>query len=100
MGKPLIVSTDPDLNYLIFEQEETLFECWYPETVKKIFGDQFFGSLHGFMHKYLKNMIVNAFGIECLKSMVSEVEAAAITRLRRWASCKVVELKGEIANVN
>ncbi|XP_023520739.1 cytochrome P450 87A3-like [Cucurbita pepo subsp. pepo] len=92
VGKPLIISTDPDLNYLIFEQEETLFECWYPETVKKIFGDQFFGSLHGFMHKYLKNMIVNAFGIECLKSMVSEVEAAAITRLRRWASCKVVEL--------
>ncbi|XP_022935245.1 cytochrome P450 87A3-like isoform X2 [Cucurbita moschata] len=99
VGKPLIISTDPDLNYLIFEQEETLFECWYPETFKKIFGDQFFGSLHGFMHKYLKNMIVNAFGIECLKSMVSEVEAAATTRLRRWASCKVVELKDEIANV-
>ncbi|XP_022983294.1 cytochrome P450 87A3-like isoform X1 [Cucurbita maxima] len=99
VGKPLIISTDPDLNYLIFEQEETLFECWYPETFKKIFGDQFFGSLHGFMHKYLKNMIVNAFGIECLKSMVFEVEAAAITRLRRWASCEVVELKDEIANM-
>lgn len=100
MGKPLIISADHELNYIIFQQEEQLFECWYPETFRKIFGGKSVGSLHGFMHKYLKNMIIYVFGIEILKNMIFEVEVAATTRLKKWASHNVVELKDEIANVN
>lgn len=45
-------------------------------------------------------MIINLFGIESLKGMIFEVEAAATARLRRWASYNTVELKDEITDVN
>ncbi|XP_031737523.1 cytochrome P450 87A3 isoform X2 [Cucumis sativus] len=100
VGKPLIISADAELNHIIFQKEEELFECWYPETFRKIFGVKSVGSLHGFMHKYLKNMITNVFGIESLKNMISEVEVTSTTRLKKWASHNdIVELKDEIANM-
>lgn len=68
------MSTDADLNYFIFQQEGQLFQSWYPDTFTEIFGKQNVGSLHGFMYKYLKNMVLNLFGPESLKKMLPEVE--------------------------
>ncbi|GFP89712.1 cytochrome p450 87a3 [Phtheirospermum japonicum] len=62
VGRPVIVSTDADLNYFIFKQEGQSFQSWYPNTFTGIFGKQNVGSLHGFMYKYLKNMVLNFFG--------------------------------------
>uniref|UniRef100_A0A3Q7HI15 Cytochrome P450 n=1 Tax=Solanum lycopersicum TaxID=4081 RepID=A0A3Q7HI15_SOLLC len=67
VGRLVIVSTDPDFNYFIFQQEGKLFQSWYPYTFTEIFGRQNVGSLHGFMYKYLKNMVLNLFGPESLK---------------------------------
>uniref|UniRef100_A0A151UFH8 Cytochrome P450 87A3 n=1 Tax=Cajanus cajan TaxID=3821 RepID=A0A151UFH8_CAJCA len=58
VGRPVVVSTDPDHNYFIFQQEGQVFQSWYPETFTEIFGRQNVGSLHGFMYKYLKNMVL------------------------------------------
>ncbi|KAJ9173549.1 hypothetical protein P3X46_016672 [Hevea brasiliensis] len=77
VGRPVVASTDLDLNYFIFQQEGQLFQSWYPETFTEIFGRQNVGSLHGFMHKYLKNMVLNIFGPESLKKMLPEVQQAA-----------------------
>lgn len=57
------------------------------------------GSLHGFMYKYLKNMVLNLFGPESLKKMVPEVEGAARKRLQLWASQDSIELKEATASV-
>lgn len=93
VGRPVVVSTDPDLNYFIFQQEGKIFQSWYPDTFTEIFGQQNVGSLHGFMYKYLKNMMLNLFGPESLKKMISEVEQAACRTLQQ-ASCQdSVELK-------
>ena len=99
MGRPVIVSTDPDLNHLVFLQEGQLFQSWYPDTFTEIFGRQNVGSLHGFMYKYLKNMVLNLFGPESLKKMFPEVERTASRRLQRWSSQETVELKEATASV-
>ena len=95
-----MVSTDPDLNYFIFQQEGQLFQSWYPDTFTEIFGRQNVGSLHGFMYKYLKNMVLNLFGPESLKKMLSEVEQATCRNLNRWSCQDTVELKEATARVN
>lgn len=100
MGRPVIVSTDPDLNYFIFQQEGQLFQSWYPDTFTEIFGRQNVGSLHGFMYKYLKNMVLNLFGPESLKKMMPEVEEAAKNKLKRWSGQTSVEMKEATANVS
>lgn len=100
VGRPVIVSTDPDLNYFIFQQEGQLFQSWYPDTFTEIFGRQNVGSLHGFMYKYLKNMVLNLFGPESLKKMMPEVEEAAKNKLKRWSGQTSVEMKEATANVS
>ncbi|XP_024032471.1 cytochrome P450 87A3-like, partial [Morus notabilis] len=99
VGRPVVISTDSDLNYFIFQQEGRLFQSWYPETFTEIFGKQNVGSLHGFMYKYLKNMVLNLFGPESLKKMLPEVEQAANGKLRQWSNRGVIELKEATARM-
>ncbi|XP_061337302.1 cytochrome P450 87A3 isoform X2 [Gastrolobium bilobum] len=93
VGRPVVVSTDPDLNYFIFQQEGQVFQSWYPDTFTEIFGRQNVGSLHGFMYKYLKNMVLNLFGPESLKKMLSEVEQTVCRTLQQWSYQDSVEFK-------
>lgn len=99
MGRPVIISTDPDLNYFIFQKEGQLFQSWYPDTFTEIFGRQNVGSLHGFMYRYLKNMVLNLFGPESLRKMLPEFEQVASAKLRQWSSQDSVELKEATATV-
>ncbi|XP_038687362.1 cytochrome P450 87A3 [Tripterygium wilfordii] len=99
VGRPVVVSTDPDFNYFIFQQEGNLFQSWYPDTFTEIFGQQNVGSLHGYMYKHLKNMVLNLFGPESLKKMLSEVEQAACKKLQLWSLQKTIELKEATASM-
>ncbi|KAL6979620.1 hypothetical protein U1Q18_021275 [Sarracenia purpurea var. burkii] len=99
VGRPVIISTDPDLSYFVFQQEGKLFQSWYPNTFTEIFGRQNVGSLHGFMYKYLKNMLLNLFGPESLKKMLPEVEKAACRNLERWSSQYSIEMKEATASL-
>ena len=51
------------------------------------------GSLHGFMYKYLKSMVLNLFGPENLKRMLPEVEQAAVGKLQQWSCQDTTEMK-------
>ncbi|KDP25498.1 hypothetical protein JCGZ_20654 [Jatropha curcas] len=99
VGRPVVVSTDPDLNYFIFQQEGQLFQSWYPETFTQIFGRQNVGSLHGFMYKYLKKMVLNLFGPEGLKKMLPEVQKTTYDRLWLWSHQDSIELKEATASM-
>ncbi|KAK9698625.1 hypothetical protein RND81_08G118700 [Saponaria officinalis] len=99
VGRPIIISTDPELNYLIFQQEGQTFQSWYPDTFTEIFGRENVGSLHGFMYKYLKNMVLNLFGIESLKKMLPEVEESVLKQLNQWSKLDSIELKDSTAGM-
>ncbi|KAF9616902.1 hypothetical protein IFM89_032864 [Coptis chinensis] len=100
VGRPVIVSTDPEINHFVFQQEGKLFQSWYPDTFTEIFGKQNVGTLHGFMYKYLKNLVLNLFGPESLKEkLLPQVEQAAKRNLNLWASQSTVELKEATANM-
>ncbi|KAL5552122.1 hypothetical protein UlMin_002298 [Ulmus minor] len=99
VGRSVVVSTDPDLNFFIFQQEGHLFQSWYPDTFTEIFGRQNMGSLHGFMYKYLKSMVLNLFGPENLKRMLPEVEQAAAGKLQRWSCQDTIEMKEATATM-
>ncbi|XP_042511667.1 cytochrome P450 87A3-like [Macadamia integrifolia] len=100
VGRPVVISTDPDLNHFIFQQEGQLFQSWYPDTFTEIFGRQNVGSLHGFMYKYLKNLVLNLFGPENIKEkLLPEIEELAFRNLHLWSSWDSVELKEAIAKM-
>lgn len=100
VGRSVVVSADPDLNYYVFQQEGKLFESWYPDTFTEIFGRDNVGSLHGFMYKYLKSLVLRLYGQENLKAvLLAETDAACHSSLASWASRPSVELKDAISSV-
>ncbi|ESQ29065.1 hypothetical protein EUTSA_v10023919mg [Eutrema salsugineum] len=99
VGRPVIVSTDSDLSYFVFQQEGRCFQSWYPDTFTEIFGKQNVGSLHGFMYKYLKHMVLSLFGHESLKKMLPEIEKSACKKLELWSNQDSVELKDSTASL-
>ncbi|XP_021735770.1 cytochrome P450 87A3-like [Chenopodium quinoa] len=99
VGRPIIVSADPELSHIIFQQEGQTFQSWYPDTFTEIFGKENVGSLHGFMYKYLKNMVLSLFGPESLKKMLPEVEDTVLRQLNQWSELDTVEIKDATASM-
>ncbi|EMS46312.1 Cytochrome P450 87A3 [Triticum urartu] len=75
VGRPVVVSADPDVNHYVFQNEGKLFESWYPDTFTEIFGRDNVGSLHGFIYKYLKTLVLRLYGQENLKAMIFDLTA-------------------------
>ncbi|KAJ0609506.1 putative cytochrome P450 [Helianthus annuus] len=99
VGLPVIVSSDSELNQMVFQQEGHLFQLWYPDSMTKVLGKQNLGSLHGYMHKYLKNMVQNLVGHASLKKMILEVESVTTRHIEKWANQETVELRTATADM-
>ncbi|EES05736.1 hypothetical protein BDA96_04G302600 [Sorghum bicolor] len=102
VGRSVVVSADPELNYYVFQQEGKLFESWYPDTFTEIFGRDNVGSLHGFMYKYLKTLVLRLYGQENLRAvLLADAHRACRASLAAWASrpSSVVELKDAISTM-
>ncbi|XP_020596576.1 cytochrome P450 87A3-like, partial [Phalaenopsis equestris] len=98
VGRPLVISTDPELNHFVFQQEGRLFQSWYPDTFKEIFGKENVGELHGYMYKYLKTLVLRLFGPENLKEfMLQDMEKLARDRLNFWSRQSCIEIKDLIS---
>nr|GEU93218.1 cytochrome P450 87A3 [Tanacetum cinerariifolium] len=84
---------------MVFQQEGQSLESWYPESLTKIFGTRNLGSLHGNLHKFLKNMILTIVSPESLKKMFSDIESVATKNMKEWASKETVEMKTAVADM-
>ncbi|KAK1303750.1 Cytochrome P450 87A3 [Acorus calamus] len=100
VGRPVVVSTDPEFNHYIFQQEGKLFQSWYPDTFTEIFGRENVGSLHGFIYKYLKSLVLRLVGPKSLKEkLLCEMEEKAWRCLESWSNQPSVDLKEAIATM-
>ncbi|KAE8704671.1 Cytochrome P450 87A3 [Hibiscus syriacus] len=100
VGRKIVVSTDPDVNRFIFQQEEKLVQSWYTDSFDDIVEKENVLSSHGFLHKYLRNLVLNMFGSETLKEKhLSELNELTIKHLQLWSTQPLVELKQAISNV-
>ena len=94
VGKNVVVSTDPEVNHFIFQQEGTSFLISYTESFINIFGQQSMLSYHGMAHKYLRNLILQLVGPENLKGkLMYEINEATRRHLHSWARHGTVYIK-------
>ncbi|XP_026452658.1 cytochrome P450 87A3-like isoform X1 [Papaver somniferum] len=89
-----IVSTDPEVNHMILSQKEgQSFEVWYPDTFKKILGQESLVTLQGSIHKYMRNMVLSFVGPESLKQkLLPHVVHGVQRNLSLWANQDTVDL--------
>ncbi|RWR91411.1 cytochrome P450 87A3 isoform X1 [Cinnamomum micranthum f. kanehirae] len=73
-------------------------KSWYPDTFTEIFGRQNVGSIHGFMYKYIKSLILSLFAVESLKEhLLPEINRFARTTLTSWSGQPSIEVKDATA---
>lgn len=100
VGQPVVVSTDPEVNYYVFQQEGNIFQCWYSESVNRIIGKQSMAVQQGVVHKYLKNLILSLVGPENLKEkLILEMDQNTQQHLHSWANLGNLDAKEATAEM-
>ena len=101
VGQPVIVSTDPEVNYRVFQQEGNAFQCSYTESVFRIIGKQSLVVHHGEFHKYLKNLILKLVSPEALREkLIYEMDGNTQKCLSSWSKLGKLDAKDGTAEVN
>ncbi|GMJ14863.1 cytochrome P450, family 87, subfamily A, polypeptide 2 [Hibiscus trionum] len=96
-GRSIVVSTDPDFNNFLFQQEGKLVEMWYMDSFAKLLR-QDTTAASGYVHKYLRHLVMSHFGVETLKNrLLPQLECAIKSRLQEWAKQPEVQLKDQTA---
>ena len=96
----MVVSTDPEINHYIFQQEGKSFLIWYTESFTEIIGQESLLTYHGMVHKYLKNLILHLVGPENLKGkLIHELDDETRKHLHTWARYGIVDVEEAMSEV-
>jgi cytochrome P450 family 26 subfamily A len=99
IGEDLIVSLDPELTNLVFQQEK-MFQIWYPESMMRIMGADCIIATLGSFHKHLRSLVLRLFGPENLRLvLLRDVQRMARASLLSWLHHPSIELKKETSRV-
>lgn len=95
VGRPSVVSADPDFNAYIVQQEGRSVDPWSLDGLSKMFvPDTDFLFASSMIHKYLRGITVNKFGTESLKQqLLPVIETGVNSTLDSWASLPSVQVK-------
>ncbi|XP_062088672.1 cytochrome P450 87A3-like [Humulus lupulus] len=102
VGQKVIVSTDHEFNYQIFQQEGKSFKIWYLETFNKIVGEnQSLLAYQGTFHKYLKNLILHLLSPQNLKErLILEMGQCTRSHILTWVNHGgIVDVKEGASNM-
>ncbi|KAI3446076.1 hypothetical protein Pfo_002741 [Paulownia fortunei] len=93
-GRNVVVSADQEFNNFIFQQEEKLVVHWYLDLFAKLFKQ---GELRPdglSVHKYMRNLVLSHFGVECIKqNLLSQFEELVRRTLHSWSIQDSIEVE-------
>ncbi|CAK7329098.1 unnamed protein product [Dovyalis caffra] len=87
--RPIVISTDPELNHLILRQEGRLVETWHLDTFSRPSNQDSESrtSAVGVIHKYIRNLSLTHFGVEGLKQgLLPQIEDIVKKTLLKWST--------------
>ena len=90
-GSPAIVSCDPELNAFVLRNENRLFECSYPKSIRGILGSSCLLVVVGDVHKRLRSQALNF--ISAAKSnhdFLMDIERNALLVINSWKDKQTV----------
>ncbi|KAL6654805.1 hypothetical protein ACP70R_008270 [Stipagrostis hirtigluma subsp. patula] len=100
LGKPVVISMDPDLDRFILKQEGKLFRFWFPESGINIFGDKSVVGYTGNAHKFIRSLASKFFGPENLTEMlIRDLEDSIRNNFTAWAAMPSIEVQDGIADM-
>lgn len=103
VGRQIVVSSDPEFNYYLLQQEGKLVEKWYMDSFAKLLPYDVIQviSKEVTIHKYLRNLVLNHFGPEPIKEkLLTQLETGIRQRLQIWAKQSSIETKSACSAVS
>ncbi|KAL5562734.1 hypothetical protein UlMin_032481 [Ulmus minor] len=102
VGRPAVVSADPEFNNYIIQQEGKLVEIWYFDAISKLLvldGESRINAA-GIVHKYGKRSILSHIGVESIKErLLPQFEELIKKTLTEWSTQSYVEVKHAIGSM-
>lgn len=96
----LIVSLDPEVSNFVLQQEEKLFQIWYPGSFMRITSAESIITAHGLLHRHIRNLVLRIFGPGNLRQeIIQEMHKTAEASLSSWLNHPSIELKEAISSV-
>ncbi|TYI42018.1 hypothetical protein ES332_A01G068900v1 [Gossypium tomentosum] len=93
-GRPVAVSSDPEFNYFLLQQEGKLLELYYMDSFSQMVHHDNMSNVGGYFHRYLRRSILCHFGHEPLKrKLLSEFEDVINHELHKWTNLPEVDVK-------
>ena len=101
LGRPIIMSTDPEVNKIVLQDDGRTFVPSYPRTVVEVMGETSILSMtgdehkkyHGFVAKFLK-------AVPLMERVAKEIEQSMELASRRWKDKPQIYFQDEINQVN
>lgn len=99
-GSKTVFSTEPDVIFEIFRQENKSFALGYPDMFVKVLGKDNLFFKPGDIHKHLKQITQHLLGAESLKQkMIGNMDQEIRNHLRLKASESRFDVKDTVLNV-
>uniref|UniRef100_A0A0E0M608 Cytochrome P450 n=1 Tax=Oryza punctata TaxID=4537 RepID=A0A0E0M608_ORYPU len=96
----LIVSLDPEVSNFVLQQEERLFQMWYPDSFLRIIGADSLITTHGLLDRHIKNLALRLFGPENLRrEIIQDVQKTVEDSLSSWLNHPSIELKEAVSSM-
>ncbi|KAK8706257.1 hypothetical protein V6N13_049830 [Hibiscus sabdariffa] len=93
-GWPVVVSSVPDFNHYVLQQEGKLVDFYLMDSFMKLLIPNKTKNLGGSLHKYVRRSGLSHFGLEPLKrKLLSEFEVVINHELQEWTKQPEVDVK-------
>ncbi|CAH2055056.1 unnamed protein product, partial [Thlaspi arvense] len=97
IGSKTIVSTDPEVNFEIFKQDNKCFIMSYPEALVRIFGkDNLFFKQGKDFHRYMRQIALQLLGPD---KYIHEIDLATREHLNSDSSQSVLDVKDAVGRL-
>ncbi|XP_047337071.1 cucurbitadienol 11-hydroxylase-like [Impatiens glandulifera] len=101
-GRPVVITTDAEVNHHLFLQEGRSVEMWYLDTFAKLFNmdGESKPTAFGAVHRYVRSIVLNHFGTESLKKkLLPQMETFVDATLKTWTVQDSIFVKEAVASM-
>ncbi|RWR87983.1 Cytochrome P450 [Cinnamomum micranthum f. kanehirae] len=100
LGRPIIVSTDCEVNKVILQNDGRMFTPYYPKSVAILFGESSILKLNGNLHRRVHGLIGSFFKSHQTKARITkDIEECVLLSIDNWNDGQLVYIQDETKNI-
>lgn len=101
LGSNVIVSTDPDVNKVVLQNQANNFVPAYPKSIRELMGEQSILKMNGTMHKKVHTLIAGFLRSPQLKARITrDIEHTVKQCFASWTPHQPIYVQDQVKKVS